>query len=57
MLEAKEVARILRQNVVQGEQVTGSKGEEQRYRAYILRTRLERHSAEPGLFLAELLKV
>ena len=33
VLEAKEVARILRQNVVQGEQVTGSENEEQRYRA------------------------
>ena len=33
VLEAKEVARILRQNVVQGEQVTGAENEEQRYRA------------------------
>ncbi|KAL9062417.1 MAG: hypothetical protein Q9161_009815 [Pseudevernia consocians] len=33
VLEAKEIARILRQNVVQGEQVTGSMGKEQRYRA------------------------
>ena len=33
VLEAKEVARILRQNVVQGEQVTGPKDKEQRYRA------------------------
>lgn len=33
VLEAKEVARILRQNVVQGEQVTGADNEEQRYRA------------------------
>ena len=33
VLEAKEVARILRQNVVQGEQVTGSENKEQRYRA------------------------
>ena len=33
VLEAKEVARILRQNVVQGEQVTGLQNKEQRYRA------------------------
>ena len=33
ILEAKEVALVLRQNVVQGEQVTGSRNEEQRYRA------------------------
>lgn len=50
VLEAKEVARILRQNVVQGEQVTGSKNKEERYRAYILHTRLERHAVEQGTF-------
>ena len=33
VLKAKEVARVLRQNVVQGEQVTGSEDKEQRYRA------------------------
>ena len=31
--EAKEVARILRQNVVQGEEVTGSNTSDQRFRA------------------------
>lgn len=56
MLEAKEVARILRQNVVQGEQVTGSENEEQRYRAYI-HTRPERQSVEPVYFLARLLRL
>lgn len=33
VLEAKEVARILRQNVVQGKQVTGSMDKERTYRA------------------------
>ena len=32
VLEAREVARILRQNVVQGEEVTGPKERGQRYR-------------------------
>lgn len=56
MLEAKEVARILRQNVVQGEQVTGPENEEQRYRAYI-HTMSERQSVELGCFLIRLLKI
>ena len=34
IIEAQEVARILRQNVVQGQQVTGAGKEEQRYRAF-----------------------
>ena len=34
VIEAQEVARILRQNVVQGQQVTGSGKEGQRYRAF-----------------------
>lgn len=33
IIEAQEVARILRQNVVQGHQVAGAGDEEQRYRA------------------------
>ena len=31
--EAEEVARILRQNIVQGEPIEGTKPEEQKYRA------------------------
>lgn len=54
MLEAKEIARILRQNVVQGEKVTGSTDKEQIYRAQILPARLDRHSVEPERFLARL---
>ena len=50
LLEAKEVARILRQNVVQGEQVMGSKDKEERYRAFILHARLKRHAVEQGTF-------
>lgn len=34
IIEAQEVARILRQNVVQGQRVTGAGKEEQRYRAF-----------------------
>lgn len=34
ILEAREVARILRENVVQGQHVTGSGDDELRYRAY-----------------------
>ncbi len=33
VLQAREVARILRQNVVQGAKVTGPENKEQRYRA------------------------
>ncbi|KAM0806032.1 mitochondrial zinc maintenance protein 1, mitochondrial [Usnea florida] len=35
VLEAREVARILRQNVVQGEQITGPKDKGQRYQLRI----------------------
>ena len=35
ILEAQEVARILRQNVVQGHPVSGSEDAEQRYREWI----------------------
>lgn len=56
MIEAKEVARVLRQNVVQGEQITGPENKEQRYRAYI-HTRPERQSVRPGYFLARLLRL
>lgn len=34
VLEAQEVARILRQNVVQGQQLTERGDQEQRYRAF-----------------------